>query len=80
MPLPGHDHIIADRNDNRPEWWPVYVIGVTKPASFHKIEQAKNLKTALRLAGNPANGVTKPIPTNSFLWFQTLPGVVRTHR
>ena len=79
VPLPGHDHIIADRKNNRPEWWPVYVIGVTSPASFAKIEHAKDLKTALQLANNPANGVTKPIPTNIFLWFQTLPGTVPSH-
>lgn len=79
VPLPGHDHLIASRNHNRPEWWPVYVIGVTDPASFARIERAKNLATALRLAADPRDGVTKPIPTNVFLWFQTLPGTVR-HR
>ncbi len=79
VPLPGHDHLIATRNHNRPEWWPVYVIGVTDPASFARIERAKDLGTALRLAADPRNGVTKPIPTNVFPWFQTLPVTLR-HR
>jgi hypothetical protein len=72
--LPGHDHLISDRNNNRPEWWPVYVIGVTKEDSFEKIEKAKSLAEAQKLAKNPKNGVTGPIPTNVFLWFQTLQG------
>jgi hypothetical protein len=76
VPLPGHDHLIADRNSNRPEWWPVYVIGVTKRSSFVEIERDKSLATAIRLAKNPKNGVTAPIPTNVFLWFQTLPGTL----
>ncbi|SEK47776.1 hypothetical protein [Streptacidiphilus jiangxiensis] len=74
VPLPGHDHLIADRNFNRPEWWPVYVIGVTNPCSFQKIEQAKSFAEAQKLAKDPKNGVTAPIPTNVFLWFQTLQG------
>ncbi|MEU6174598.1 hypothetical protein ABZ832_22130 [Streptantibioticus parmotrematis] len=77
--LPGHDHIITDRNDNRPEWWPVYVVGVTSPASFAKIEQGKDMATVNRLAADPKAGVTKPIPTNIFLWFQTLPGTTQGH-
>ncbi|MFJ7280705.1 hypothetical protein [Kitasatospora sp. NPDC098663] len=72
--VPGHDHIIADRNMDRPEWWPVYVIGVTNPDSFTKIRQGKDLATATRLAQDPNAGVTAPIPTNLFLWFQTLAG------
>ncbi|MEV7595956.1 hypothetical protein AB0O91_01030 [Kitasatospora sp. NPDC089797] len=74
VPVPGHDHIIADRNMDRPEWWPVYVIGVTNPDSFAKIRQGKDLATATRLAQDPNAGVTAPIPTNLFLWFQTLAG------
>ncbi len=79
VPLPGHDHIITDRNNNRPEWWPVYVIGVSNPDSFAKIEEGKDLATATRLADDPNSGVTKPIPTNTFLWFQTLPGTIHGH-
>ncbi|WP_344441247.1 hypothetical protein [Kitasatospora nipponensis] len=74
VPLPGHDHIIADRNMDRPEWWPVYVVGVTNPESFKQIEKGKDLATLQRLAADPNSGVTTPIPTNVFLWFQTLAG------
>lgn len=74
--LAGHDHIIDDRNDNNPEWWPVFVVGVTNPHSFAKIEQGKSLDVVNKLAADPRSGVTKPIPTNVFLWFQTLPGTI----
>jgi hypothetical protein len=74
VPLPGHDHIVDDRNFNRPEWWPVYVIGVFKEDSFQKIEKAKSLAEAQKLAKDPKSGVTGPIATNVFLWFQTLQG------
>ncbi|MEY9877780.1 hypothetical protein ABH931_007304 [Streptacidiphilus sp. MAP12-33] len=74
VPLPGHDHLITDRNSNRPEWWPVSVIGVFNKASFEKIEKAKSFTEAQKLAKDPKNGVTTPIPTNVFLWFQTLQG------
>ena len=76
VPLPGHDHIVADRNNNRPEWWPVFVVGVTNRDSFRKIEQAKSFDEVVKLEKNPKNGVTDPIPTNLFLWFQTLQGNV----
>ncbi|MDT0439740.1 MULTISPECIES: hypothetical protein [Streptomyces] len=72
--LPGHDHIITDRNNNRPEWWPVYVVAVTDPGSFAKIQEGKSFDTVKKLAANPNSGVSQPIPTNTFLWFQTLPG------
>ncbi len=76
VPLPGHDHIIDDRNENRPEWWPVFVVGVTDAKSFAKIQQGKSLDVVNKLAADPKSGVTKPIPTNTFLWFQTLPGTI----
>ncbi|GAA4980880.1 hypothetical protein [Kitasatospora paranensis] len=79
VPLPGHDHIITDRNMDRPEWWPVYVIGVTNPESFKKIEEGKDLATVTKLAADPNAGVTAPIPTNVFLWFQTLAGTDEPH-
>ncbi|RAJ32053.1 hypothetical protein K353_05929 [Kitasatospora sp. SolWspMP-SS2h] len=79
VPLPGHDHIIADRNMDRPEWWPVYVVGVTNPESFKEIEKGKDLATLKRLAADPNSGVTAPIPTNVFLWFQTLAGTDASH-
>lgn len=72
--LPGHDHIITDRNNNKPEWWPVVVVGVTNPNSFALISNAKNLAEVRTLQANPKNGVTPDIPTNAFLFFQTVPG------
>ncbi|WP_159392381.1 hypothetical protein [Streptomyces niveus] len=72
--LPGHDHIITDRNNDRPEWWPVFVVGVTDPGSFAEIQAGKSFDTITKLAADPKSGVTKPIPTNTFLFFQTLPG------
>ena len=75
--LPGHDHIITTRNQNQPEWWPVTVVGVTKPASFALITQARSLAEVNALAANPANGVVL-VPTNIFLFFQTVPGTGTT--
>ena len=72
--LPGHDHIITTRNGNKPEWWPVVVIGVTNPGSFKLIEQAKSLAEVRLLQSIPNSGVTPDIPTNVSLFFQTLPG------
>ncbi|MFJ1648161.1 hypothetical protein [Streptomyces sp. NPDC088258] len=75
--LPGHDHIIADRNKNRPEWWPVKVVAVSDPDSYAKIQAGKDLATVTKLAADPNSGVSRPIDTNVFLWFQTLPGTDR---
>ncbi|RDG38070.1 hypothetical protein [Streptomyces corynorhini] len=72
--LPGHDHIITDRNNNRPERWPVYVVAVTDPGSFAEIQAGKSFDTVKKLAANPSSGVSQPIPTDTFPWFQTLPG------
>ncbi|MEP6599972.1 MAG: hypothetical protein ABJB98_11075 [Actinomycetota bacterium] len=71
--LPGHDHIITDRNSDQPEWWPVTVIGVTNPQSFALITQAKSYAEVKKLEANPANGVLE-VPTNIYLFFQTIPG------
>jgi hypothetical protein len=71
--LPGHDHIITNRNNNNPEWWPVTVIGVTNPASFALITRAHSYAEVKKLEADPANGVLE-VPTNIFLFFQTVPG------
>jgi hypothetical protein len=73
FPLPGHDHIITDRNNDRPEWWPVTVVGVTSPASFAAIVKAKSYTEVTKLAADPKNGVLL-VPTNIYLFFQTVPG------
>ncbi len=71
--LPGHDHIITNRNNNNPEWWPVTVIGVTNPQSFALITRAKSYAEVKALEANPKNGVLE-VPTNIYLFFQTIPG------
>ncbi len=70
--IPGHDHIITTRNANLPEWWNVVLVGVTTPAAFQAIEAGKSFDAvkAQALAGNALI-----VPTNAYLWFQTLPGV-----
>lgn len=72
--LPGHDHIIATRNEDKPEWWPVVVVGVTSAKAWTTITKAKDYATMKGLEGKTGSGVTGEIPTNVFLWFQTLPG------
>ena len=73
FPLPGHDHIITDRNNDRPEWWPVTVVGVTNPTSFAAIVKAKSYSEVTKLAADPKSGVLL-VPTNIYLFFQTVPG------
>ncbi len=72
VPLSPHDHFITSRNNNLPEWWNVKVIGVTSQASFDKAVAAKSYATLKAMEGS--NGVTAPIPTNAFLYFQVLAG------
>ncbi|MGH3445519.1 MAG: cell wall-binding repeat-containing protein, partial [Nocardioidaceae bacterium] len=79
VPLSPHDHIVLDRNNNQPEWWPVKVLGVTSPAVYNQINASTNRYQAyqnLVAAKNP--NVTGAVDTNIFLWFQTLPGVTPT--
>ena len=71
--IPGHDHILTDRNNNQPEWWPVTIIGVTNPASFARITRVHSYAEVKKLEADPANGVLE-VPTNIFLFFQTVPG------
>lgn len=75
VPVPAHDHVINTRNNDLPEWWPVIVVGVTNRASWDKITRAKSLAEVRSLQSDKSSGVTPDIPTNLFLWFQTLPGV-----
>ena len=73
-PLNPHSHIVLTGNSNRPEWWPVNIIGVTNQSAYQKIINSRHeYQTAQSLASS-GGGATKPIPTNVFLWFQTLPG------
>lgn len=70
-----HSHIVLTADNNQPEWWNVHVIGVANQASYNKIINSSNkLTEAQALAQDTSNGVTMPVPTNIFLWFQVLPG------
>jgi hypothetical protein len=78
VPLPGHDHLLTTRNGDQPEWWNVIVIPVTSPAGLAAIESSKNYTAVRTLETTPGSGVGVPgapeVPTNAYLWFQTLPG------
>jgi len=84
VPLPGHDHLLTTRNGDQPEWWNVIVIPVTSPQGLATVESDKNYSSVKALEGVagsgigiPASGSTpavKEVPTNAYLWFQTLPG------
>jgi hypothetical protein len=73
--LPGHDHIITTRNEDKPEWWPVVVLGVTDQASWTALNAGKSYATAQALE---AQKKAVEVPTNVFLWFQVLPGHIST--
>jgi hypothetical protein len=78
VPLPSHDHLLTTRNGDQPEWWNVIVIPVTSPAGLASIEKAKNYTTVRALETTAGSGVgvtgVPEVPTNAYLWFQTLPG------
>lgn len=77
VPLSPHSHIVLTANNNEPEWWNVHVLGVTNQAAYDKIMTASNKYAEVQaLQQDPTSGVTQPIPTNIFLWFQVLPGAV----
>lgn len=78
--LPGHDHVIANLNGNLPEWWPITVVGVTNQAAWTAITNAKSYAEIQTLQHQTGSGVTGNIPTNAFLYFQTLPGQVPASR
>jgi hypothetical protein len=65
VPLPSHDHVLTTRNGDQPEWWNVLVVPVTSQAALTAIETEKNLTLAQE---------QQAVDTNTFLWFQTLPG------
>ena len=78
VPLPGHDHLLTTRNGDQPEWWNVIVIPVTTPQGLATVESAKDYATVqadenVAGSGIGVDGVGE-VPTNAYLWFQTLPG------
>lgn len=64
---PGHDHFITTRNNGRPEWWDVRVIGVTNKAEYHKIVNHKS--TSYLLKQVKAGKTTPVLRSNLFLYF-----------
>jgi hypothetical protein len=41
---PGHDHFLTDLNNRLPEWWDVYVVGVTSPTVYANIHNHGSFK------------------------------------
>jgi hypothetical protein len=78
VPLPSHDHLLTTRNGDQPEWWNVIVIPVTSAKGLATVEQAKDYATVKALETVAGSGIGVPgapeVPTNAYLWFQTLPG------
>jgi len=74
VPLPGHDHLLTTRNGDQPEWWNVIVIPVTTPQGLASVETSKSYAAVKALEGVSGSGIGGEIPTNAYLWFQTLPG------
>ncbi len=76
--LPGHDHLLTTRNGDQPEWWNVIVIPVTSPTGLASVEHAKDYATVKALENRAGSGIgvagIGEVPTNAYLWFQTLPG------
>ena len=78
VPLPGHDHLLTTRNGDQPEWWNVIVIPVTSAKGLSLVETAKNYASVKALENVSGSGIgvdgVGEVPTNAYLWFQTLPG------
>ena len=74
VPLPSHDHLLTTLNGNQPEWWNVIVIPVTTPQGLASVESLKSYTAVKALEGEAGSGIGGEVPTNAYLWFQTLPG------
>ena len=66
---PGHDHFLTDLNGGKPEWWDVYVVGVTSPTVYKQIHAARSFAYIQHLIATHNPNVVGPIPTNLFLYF-----------
>jgi hypothetical protein len=66
---PEHDHFITDRNHGRPEWWDVYVVGVTSPKTFNAIHRHRSYGYVNKLIKHGNKNVVGPVPSNLFLFF-----------
>ncbi len=78
VPLPSHDHLLTTRNGDQPEWWNVIVIPVTSAKGLATVERAKDYASVRAMEDVAGSGIGVPgapeVPTNAYLWFQTLPG------
>jgi len=78
VPLPGHDHLLTTRNGDQPEWWNVIVIPVTSAKGLDEVEASKSYASVKALENVTGSGIgvdgVGEVPTNAYLWFQTLPG------
>ena len=78
VPLPGHDHLLTTRNGDQPEWWNVIVIPVTSAKGLASVESSKSYASVRSLENKSGSGIgvdgVGEVPTNAYLWFQTLPG------
>jgi hypothetical protein len=68
-PVPGHDHFITTKNGDKPEWWDVKVVGVTKKKVYDRIVNHRSYSYIHTLQSNGNKHVTASIPTNLFLYF-----------
>ncbi len=66
---PGHDHFTTTRNNGVAEWWDVFVIGVTDRTTYFNIQNHASFAYIQHLIQMGDKHVTKPIPTNIFLYF-----------
>lgn len=67
--LPPHSHIVDTRQGG---WWEIEVIGVTDPAVWDRIAEAKDLDTVRELQAAGV-GITGDIPSNLYLFFSVRP-------
>ena len=70
IPLPAHSHIVDEVNGN---WWEIEVIGVTDPAVWADIAEARSLDRVRELQ-EAGVGITGDIPSNLYLFFGVRPG------
>jgi hypothetical protein len=70
IPLPPHSHIV-DRASGG--WWEIEVVGVSDPAVWAEIAEAKDLATVRELQASRPDAVTGDIPSNLFLFFSVRP-------
>jgi len=74
VPIPAHNHVVGTRNNGLPEWWNVKVIATTDPATFAGLTSVAAINAAVTASK------ALSVPTNTWLFFQVLPGTVPADR